>query len=136
MYKKVIEEVDKYIEKYIEDMRSTVYRDAVEVEPAKTTEIFKKEIAVKEEAYINSLDVKAPDDVTITLIRTIKGAPQEILVAKARDFPIEFKVPPFVEGGQRIMIQATHYYDKKVKVIFKLETTLLIGVETVIRKKG
>lgn len=135
----------------IPEIRTVTYSGEVDVNPNVVTVLFEKTLAVTEKFYPISLEITAPDNITVVLLRTIKGAEQELVTFLSQFSPIDFVIPdinittkkmngkdvveipnlaakglPEVDIGQKIILRANHSLPTAQKVKYKLKGVLVI----------
>jgi len=136
----------------IPEIRSVVYTGTVDVAPNTSETIFEKTLGLNEKLYIVELEIPDTDsDIRIVLLRTLRGAEQELVTFKSQFQPIKFEIPysniatsykdnenyvqvpsfglmgyPEVDFGQKVIIRASHSYTVSKTVNYKLKAILII----------
>jgi len=136
----------------IPEIRTVVYSGTHTVPPNTSETVFEKTLGLNEKLYIVSLEIpNTPDDIRIVLLRTLRGAEQELAAFKTQFQPIEFNIPysnvvtaykdnenfvnvpnfgamgyPEVDFGQKVIIRASHSLATPQDVNYKLKAILII----------
>ncbi|MEM2445757.1 MAG: hypothetical protein QW734_03780 [Candidatus Bathyarchaeia archaeon] len=133
------------------EIRTVTYSGLVNVDPNITTTLFEKTLGITEKFFPISLEITAEAGITITLLRTIKGAEQDLVTFLSQFSPIDFNIPdinittkkqnnkdiieipnlaakgfPEVDFGQKIILRATHSLPTTKTVGYKLKGVLVI----------
>lgn len=135
----------------IPEIRTVTYSGVVSVPPNVNTVLFEKQLGLVEKFFPISLEITAPNDITIVLLRTIKGAEQDLVTFLSQFSPIDFNIPdinittkkmsnsdvveipnlaakgfPEVDFGQRVILRANHSLAGAQNVSYKLKGILVI----------